>query len=144
MPNYWSSIKTGLSYSGDIFAFIISIFLDIENWIWNRIWFITVYWGIFFTLEEAKLQANSRHSPKFLDLRFDRRLNWKSHIGQLKNICRRVINSLKSIAWNKWGADGNAPHHETPPPRRKTPTFTIVDAWPPSLRILVYLFSGCG
>lgn len=46
-----------------------------------------------------------QHSARFLGLLFDRRLNWKDHIGQLKNTCQKALNLLKCISGNKWGAD---------------------------------------
>ena len=45
-----------------------------------------------------------QNSARFLEL-FDRRLNWKDHIGQLKNKCQKALNLLKCISGNKWGAD---------------------------------------
>jgi len=46
-----------------------------------------------------------QNSARFLGLLFDRRLNWKDHIGQLKNKCQKALNLLKCISGNKWGAD---------------------------------------
>ncbi|XP_044766795.1 uncharacterized protein LOC123322831 [Coccinella septempunctata] len=47
----------------------------------------------------------SKDTVKFLGLTFDRKLNWKSHIEQLKNRCRRSLDIIKELSHTKWGAE---------------------------------------
>lgn len=44
-------------------------------------------------------------SFRFLGLYFDCKLNWKSHIAQLKSKCLKSLNLLRYLSGKKWGAD---------------------------------------
>lgn len=44
---------------------------------------------------------------RFLGVTFDNRLEWKSHLLQLKTTCRRIIDLMKVLAHHYWGADTN-------------------------------------
>lgn len=42
---------------------------------------------------------------KFLGVHFDERLTWKTHICKVVSKCEKIINVLRCLAWNNWGAD---------------------------------------
>ena len=44
-------------------------------------------------------------SVKFLDLRFDKNISWKTHIEYLRTKVAQTSNILKTLAHLKWGAD---------------------------------------
>ncbi|XP_072389282.1 uncharacterized protein [Diabrotica undecimpunctata] len=52
---------------------------------------------------------NISHSEEsnFLDLKFDYKLNWKTHITNLQPTCQNRINLLKILSSNIWGADSS-------------------------------------
>ena len=42
---------------------------------------------------------------KFLGVIFDRKLNWKAHINYIVDRCKKVLNMMRSLTGQKWGAD---------------------------------------
>ena len=42
---------------------------------------------------------------KFLGVIFDRKLNWKAHINYIVDRCSKVLNIMRSLAGQRWGAD---------------------------------------
>ncbi len=55
------------------------------------------------TLYEEQLEQVDEAT--FLGLQFDRKLNWKSHIKQLKQKCFLRLNLLKTLNGSTWGSD---------------------------------------
>jgi exonuclease III/ribonuclease HI len=60
--------------------------------------------------EEPVLTLNGQPIPlveqaKFLGVWFDRKLNFKYHIGYVRNKCQRALNLLRTLAHFNWGAD---------------------------------------
>ena len=46
-----------------------------------------------------------KNHTKFLGLTFDKRLNWKEHISQLRSKALKSLNLLRTLSHLKWGAD---------------------------------------
>ena len=46
-----------------------------------------------------------QHQVKFLGVIFDRKLNWKAHIGYVVDRCKKVLNVMRSLTGQRWGAD---------------------------------------
>ncbi len=45
------------------------------------------------------------YSVKFLGAWFDSRLTWREHIGKMVGRCKRVVNVMRGISGQEWGAD---------------------------------------
>lgn len=54
-----------------------------------------------------KLYGNDieRVGFKYLGIWFDERLTWKIHIGKMTEKCKKVLNILRCLKGNDWGAD---------------------------------------
>ena len=48
---------------------------------------------------------NIKNQVKFLGVIFDRKLNWKAHIGYVVDRCKKVLNVMRSLTGQRWGAD---------------------------------------
>ncbi len=45
------------------------------------------------------------YSVRFLGAWFDSRLTWREHIGKMVGRCKRVVNVMRGISGQEWGAD---------------------------------------
>ena len=62
--------------------------------------------------EQVNLQMNKREiqldeTPKYLGVRMDKRLTWKSHIQEVEGRAIKRLSIMKKLAGTTWGADGN-------------------------------------
>ena len=90
--NKWSKV-TGFRFSIDKTKAII--FYKDRRWLKNH-------------LVELKLGENiipivDKH--KFLGVIFDKHLNFKAHIENTRNKCRKALNLMKKLAHTSWGSD---------------------------------------
>ena len=45
---------------------------------------------------------------KFLGLWFDERITWKIHIQKRSDMCKKVVNVMRYLVGNEWGAEGTS------------------------------------